>query len=179
MKQKSFSKAQPAPGTFSVSQAPPQAELESKGAPFRLILKHILVPIDFSECSIGALDYAVALAQKFQARLLLLHVVEPTVYRQNPFLSSQVLGEGDENLITAGREQLAGLRQRLQGIPAEVLVRVGRAESEIPDTAKATGSDLIVMGRYGSAAVKQAPLGGTAERVVRQASCPVLTVRQA
>jgi nucleotide-binding universal stress UspA family protein len=60
----------------------------------------------------------------------------------------------------------------------ETLVRMGRAQSEIPDTAKAIGADLIVLGTHGYSGPKHALLGGTAERVVRQAACPVLTVRR-
>jgi universal stress protein A len=57
------------------------------------------------------------------------------------------------------------------------LSRMGRAHSEIPDTAKALGADLIVMGTHGYTGLKHMLLGSTAERVVRQAPCPVLTVR--
>ncbi len=70
------------------------------------------------------------------------------------------------------------MKQQLQmkGLAVELLVRMGRAYSEIPDTAKATDSDLIIMGAQERSDAKHLMVGGTAERVVRQASCPVLIV---
>jgi nucleotide-binding universal stress UspA family protein len=59
----------------------------------------------------------------------------------------------------------------------EILVRIGHAHSEIPDTASALNVDLIVMGTHGYAGLKHVLLGSTTERVVRHAACPVLTVR--
>ena len=145
-----------------------------------LVFKQILAPIDFSECSAKALDYAIALGQKFGTKLTLLHVVEPAVYPDNPLLAASTLDDTNQNLVTAGRERLAQFQARVSaaGLPVETLVRMGRAQSEISDTAKAIGADLIVMGTHGGAGSKPVFLGGTAERVLRQAPCPVLTVRQ-
>jgi nucleotide-binding universal stress UspA family protein len=61
-------------------------------------------------------------------------------------------------------------------VSVEILVRMGRAHSEIPDTAKAMGVDLIIISTHGYAGLKHALLGSTAEKVLRCASCPVLTV---
>jgi universal stress protein A len=142
-------------------------------------LKQILVPVDFSECSSSALDYALMLARNFHARLVLLHVVEPAVYPDSYLVAASTLEETSDKLMAASRERLAAIRERpaLQGLSVELLVRMGRAQSEIPDTAKATGSDLIVMGTHGYSGLKHVLLGGTAERVVRHSQCPVLTVR--
>ena len=142
-------------------------------------LKRILVPIDFSDSSAAALDYAVTLAKKFDAKLVLLHVVEPAVYPDNYLMTPATLDEANQNLISTSRERLTTLKEEpsLQGLSVELLVRMGRAQSEIPDTAKATDTDLIVMGTHGHSGLKHVLLGGTAERVVRHSSCPVLTVR--
>jgi universal stress protein A len=144
-----------------------------------LHLKRILVPIDFSECSVRALDYALAFAEQFAAKIILLHVVEPAVYPENYLAAPATLQEVQENLVQVGREHLAELSRKRLGhrIEAELLVRIGRAHSEIPDTAKAMGADLIVIGTHGHTGLKHVLLGSTAERVVRYAACPVLTVR--
>lgn len=119
------------------------------------------------------------LARNFHARLVLLHVVEPAVYPDSYLVAASTLEETSDKLMAASRERLAAIRERpaLQGLSVELLVRMGRAQSEIPDTAKATGSDLIVMGTHGYSGLKHVLLGGTAERVVRHSQCPVLTVR--
>lgn len=146
-----------------------------------LAFKQILVPIDFSDCSTAALEYGLALAEKLDAKVILLHVVEPAAYPENYLLTPATLDEANQNLMSAGRERLATLEQKAQGHgrPIETLVRMGRAQSEIPDTAKAIGADLIVLGTHGYSGLKHVLLGGTAERVVRHAPCPVLTVRHA
>lgn len=144
-----------------------------------ITFKQILVPVDFSDCSLNALSYASVLAQKFQAKLILLHVVEPAAYPQNYPAGTVALDKANQNLLSAAGERLLKIRLRTsaQGLAAETLVRMGRAQSEISDTAIATGADLIVMGTHGYNGLKQVLLGGTAERVVRQSHCPVLTVR--
>jgi nucleotide-binding universal stress UspA family protein len=141
-------------------------------------LKSILVPIDFSECGFKALEYATVLAQKFHAKLILLHVVEPAVFPQNYLVNSSTVDEANRNLIAETSERLAQEKQRLcaRGLVIEILVRIGHAQSDISDTANATAVDLIVMGAHGNSGLKQLLLGGTAERVLRHSRCPVLTV---
>jgi nucleotide-binding universal stress UspA family protein len=139
----------------------------------------LLVPVDFSDCSLRAMDYAIALAERFDSKIILLHVVEPAVYPENYLVVSPALDETNQNLLESARERLADLGRRRIGhrLQAETLVRMGRAHSEIPDTAKALGADLIVLGTHGYTGLKHALLGSTAERVVRHGPCPVLTVR--
>jgi nucleotide-binding universal stress UspA family protein len=142
--------------------------------------KHILVAIDFSESGFNALDYASVLAQKFHSEVTLLHVVEPTVYSPNSLLGSSTMDEAGETLLAGARERLKKFKQRAaaQGLVADALVRMGRAQSDISDTAKAIGADLIVMGTHGHSGARQSTLGGTAERVLRYSGCPVLAVPQ-
>lgn len=144
-----------------------------------LKFKHILVPIDFSECSFLALDYAVALAREFKSKITLLHVVEPAVYQENYFGVTPPMGETNQTLVEAGRERLASLAniRSEPGQQIEILVRIGRAHSEIADTGSAIGAELIVVGTHGLTGVAHLLMGSTAERVVRHAPCPVLTVR--
>src|SRR5437868_2036814 len=144
-----------------------------------LQVKRILVPLDFSECSLSALDFALGLALKLGARVTLLHVVEPAIVPQDKFSISSGLNEANQNLVAACRERLSALvaRKLVHCAADETLVRLGHAHSEITDTAKALGVDMIVLGTHGSTGLKHLLLGGTAERVVRHAHCPVLTIR--
>lgn len=143
--------------------------------------KHILVAIDFSEPALNALDHAIALAQKLHCHLTLLHVIELAVYSPTALPGSAAPNdEGGESVLGAGRERLRKLKQKTagQGLSVETLVRMGRAQSDISDTARAIGADLIVIGTHGHNGLRPSLLGGTAERVLRQARCPVLAVPQ-
>jgi nucleotide-binding universal stress UspA family protein len=143
-----------------------------------LSLKRILVPIDFSDRSVLALDFAAAFAQELGATLILLHVVEPAIYQDNYLGVSPVLDDANRDLFQAADERLGALGRKRVGsrVPTDFLVRMGRAYSEIPDTARALGVDLIIIGTHGHSGLKHALLGSTTERVVRHAPCPVLTL---
>jgi nucleotide-binding universal stress UspA family protein len=141
--------------------------------------RKILVPIDFSESSMHALSVALDIAGHFGSVVVLLHVVAPTVYPDTPFSLSPALDETTQNLVESGRERLEVIcRRRVGGqITAETLVRIGHAHSEIADTANALGVDLIVLSTRGHTSLQHVSLGSTAEKVLRQASCAVLTVK--
>jgi len=168
-------------GLESEGEHPNSAPSAPPGFPGHLKFKRLLVPIDFSDSSLLALDYAVALGREFDSKLILLHVVEPAVSQENYFGVAAPMAETDQNFLEVGRERLAALAQKRSEPrqPIEFLVRIGRAHSEIVDTARATGADLIVVGTHGLTAVAHLLMGSTAERVVRHAPCPVLTVRLA
>ncbi len=171
----------PAGATTLIARHPPEA-LDRHGTPPRqtsspLKFKLILVPVDFSSSSVLALDYALVLGEKFGSRLVLLHVVEPAGHPDS-YLLNAVLDETNANLLQAAREHLAAFCRKRVGhrLVAESLVRMGHAISEIPDTAKALGVDLIVVGAHAHSRTQGAALESTAERLLRQAACPVLTV---
>ena len=141
--------------------------------------RRILVPVDFSKCSGSAVEHALALCRVFQARLTLLHVVEPAVHGDN-YVTMAASGDPlNHNLLETAREKLDHYAHKIgaEETRVDALVRIGHAYSEIPDTAEALGADLIVIGSCGTAAMKTTLLGSTAERVVRHGPCPVLTVR--
>ena len=181
MKHKPALRSEPEPKPEEPGAKPPadHAAASTKPVADPLRLARLLVPVDFSDCSLRALDYAIALAQQFDSKIILLHVVEPTVYPENYLVVSPALDETNQNLLESARERLADLSRKRIGhrLQAETLVRMGRAHSEIPDTAKAMGADLIGLGTHGYTGLKHALLGSTAERVVRYGPCPVLTVR--
>jgi nucleotide-binding universal stress UspA family protein len=137
-----------------------------------ILLKQILVATDFSDASAAAMDYGRALARTFGASLHLLHVME------NPFLRPTA---ADPHAIkNATSRRLAGRltdddREALHG--TAVLETSDNPADAIVEYAGAHGIDLIVMGTHGRGAMAQILVGSVAERVVRTAPCPVLTVR--
>jgi len=177
MKHKSHSPDSPA---LEPDQSKPQSAMAAMGQNPSITsfdLRRILVPIDFSEGSLRALPFAFSMAAKFQAKVILLHVVEPTT-TQKHFLTIPLGGEeANENLVQSARERLSDLA-REKGIESatEALVRLGHAHSEIPDTAKALGADLIIVGTADQVGAQPASLGGVAERLARHAPCPVVII---
>lgn len=152
-------------------------EAETQGWPFRL--KNILVPIDFSETSRKVLKYAVPLAEKFGARIILVHVVEPRIYPENLVIPAEI-EDMNIRLMRNGREMLQRLREHVVApeIKSDVFVVLGKPYQQIVDVAKTEKADLIVVATHGYTGLKHAFLGSTAERVVRYAQCPVLTIRE-
>jgi len=135
----------------------------------------VLVPLDFSDPSQQAIQYARRFAAPSQAELLLLYVIEPVAY---PAELGVVINL-DADLAERALGELQKLRQQHLGDypSARCLVRSGVADAEIVNTARDEHADLIVIGTHGFSGLKHLLLGSTAERVVRDAPCPVLTVR--
>ncbi len=153
------------------------AAAEGLSAP-KPALRRILVPVDFSQCSLRAVDYAVMLADAFEATVILLHVLEPASFGLDQLAIPAELEDQLQYHLRTGRDRLLEInRKRMGHRPrTETLVRIGRAWSEIPDTAKALAIDLIVLGAHGETSLKHPLLGSTAEGVARHANCPVLTI---
>ncbi len=137
--------------------------------------KHILVPIDFSEQSLHALEYAEALAKQNGGTLALLNVVEPLPGWQDAPLAvapDKLTKEAEVRLQTMVSQRK--IDPRLIG---RTVVRVGTPWNEITKAAQDLQRDLIVIATHGYTGLKHVLLGSTAERVVRHATCPVLVVR--
>jgi nucleotide-binding universal stress UspA family protein len=146
-----------------------------------MLPKIILVPTDFSHPSNDALAYAKGLAETFSASIHLLHVVENPL--SQPWALEAYAIPLDEVLAdfkARGQKELEETMPQAdrKKYHAELVIGVGSPFSEILDYAKAHHVDLIVMGTRGRGAVAHVILGSVAERVVRYAPCPVLTVRQ-
>jgi nucleotide-binding universal stress UspA family protein len=142
-------------------------------------LKKILVPIDFSEPSRKAMQYALSFGRQFNAEVLLLHVIEFTPLPAPPLAVVQ-----DETtrakLHESSAKELAAWRDSIRG-QARVLasVRDGlSAHTEIVKAASEGNVDLIILGTQGRTGLAHLLIGSTAERVVRHAPCPVLVVRE-
>jgi nucleotide-binding universal stress UspA family protein len=149
------------------------------------LFHRILCAIDFSDCSMHALTYAASLAQETDARLTVLNVVE------QPFSPASDRDEGPMGLPHALREYITSVeaecREALaKAVPesvraycrVETLVGEGKPYREILRVANEQKSDLIVMGVRGRGAADLLLFGSTVQHVVRQAVCPVLTLRK-
>ena len=145
-----------------------------------ITIRKILVPTDFSPNSERALDLAIDFAVRFEAEIVLVHVLAPPVYPAMTFGAAAAslpnIHEEVRKNITA---QLEGLRQKLvaRGVRARAVVRDGSPFTEIVVAAQDEACDLVVIATHGYGGIKHLLLGSTAERVVRKAPCPVLTVR--
>lgn len=134
----------------------------------------ILHPTDFSECSKCAFELASSLARDYNARLIVLHVgVPPTPMVPDVMLAADT--EAFEKNLSA---QLDKIRPPEARIHCERrLDMAADAVAEILRVAEHEQCDLIVMGTHGRTGLRHVLLGSVAERVVRQASCPVVTIR--
>jgi nucleotide-binding universal stress UspA family protein len=139
--------------------------------------RKLLVPTDFSPTSTRAVDYARALAGRLGARVHLLHVIE------DPFITgtwSEMYAVGfpeiREQLTRDAELRLAALRTTFAGVPTTSEVRLGSPAATIAEAAH-QGADMIVMGTHGRSGFAHLMLGSVAERVLRLAPCPVLTIR--
>ena len=138
----------------------------------------ICCAIDFSDACRFAMAEAADLARRFQAQLTLVHVYEPPATAPLEPLEpgGQLLGAvwvDLERAMAAWRAEAA----RRSGARVRSTVRVGEAANEILHFAREDGMDLIVLGSHGDTGLRHLVLGSVAERVVREAPCPVLVIR--
>jgi nucleotide-binding universal stress UspA family protein len=145
-----------------------------------LHLKKILVPIDFSETSKKASQYALKFAEQFNCEITLLHVVEPVSPIVGAPFSVEVFPQPQDDTIAA-RKELAALAARSRNNGAKSInstIRIGHPPNEITKAAKDLDVDLIVISTHGYTSWRHLCIGSTTERVVRTAPCPVLVVRE-
>jgi universal stress protein A len=142
-----------------------------------LKLRTILVPVDFSERSRAALNYAVTLAGDFGGSLLVLHVLDPLLVAGR--LESARLRQLKTSSRGEAVKQLQALSRELvqTGVRTKLFLRHGPATDIIVAFAVAKKADLIIMGSQGRTGLSRLLIGSVAERVVRHAFCPVLVVR--
>jgi universal stress protein A len=145
-----------------------------------LHLKKILVPVDFSDTSKKAFQYALKFAEQFDCEITLLNVVEPISAIIGAPLAVEGVSDAEDEL-SAAEKNLAILAagSRTNGAnPINSSVRIGHAPNEITKAAKDLDVDLIIIATHGYTNWRHVCIGSTAERVVRAAPCPVLVVRE-
>jgi universal stress protein A len=142
-------------------------------------VRHLLVPTDFSEGSKPALEYALGLAQTFGAKLTLLHVVELPSYLTDAHTAVHLSMAMRDVMQGSAQRELAHLLPEGWGAAVEVAhqVALGVPHQKILATAVAEQVDWIVMATHGRTGLSHLLMGSVAERVVRTAPCPVLTIR--
>ena len=146
----------------------------------KINVKRILCPVDFSESSDHACRYAVAFASSFNSELTLLHVVAPPIAAlPGDHLVPDMMQADIEAIAEASRNRLA---QQVgdfeqEGLDVQSKVVSGIPFLEVIRFSKEWDADLIIMGTHGRAGLQHLLIGSVAERVVRKAPCPVLTVK--
>jgi universal stress protein A len=146
--------------------------------PTGIVLKRILVPIDFSPLSKKALQYALRFAEEFETEVILLHVIEPDV---PPVFDGFMIAPPVISTIPDGARKLTRLADSVRSArisSVESSVRMGLPAHGIVEAAKELDVDLIIIATHGYTGWKHFAIGSTAERVVRAAPCPVLVVRE-
>jgi nucleotide-binding universal stress UspA family protein len=142
-----------------------------------LQIQKILMPTDFSPAAVHALQWAADLARQFQATLLLLHVVPPSAYPLHNVGQLRGFPDLREEILKRCREELQTAAKQAAVAKVETKVLEGVPHAEIVEVAAREKVSLIVMGTHGHTGLKHVLLGSVAERVLRAAPVPVLTVR--
>lgn len=130
----------------------------------------VLCPVDFSDASRHAIEHALIVAEYYRAKVAALHVVTPLA------LGLVAPGEEPERLARLRAATAEEFRARAHPIPVETFVDVGDPVVTILQRASTLPADLIVMGTHGASGFQHLILGSVTEKVLRKASCPVLTV---
>jgi nucleotide-binding universal stress UspA family protein len=145
----------------------------------------ILVPTDFSEYAGNALQVALELARALQAELHILHAVEPVspsmgMNMPGTYPDFEINQEFVNQQLEASRQKMSGLVSSLsqEGIAVVHNVVANRLFTEIENYVNTQHIDLVVMGTKGASGLKEFFIGSNAERVVRDATCPVITVNK-
>jgi nucleotide-binding universal stress UspA family protein len=165
-------------GHFRFVAKPGRAGVKYPSGPFprrcaMLTLKTVLHPTDFSERSHFAFWVACTVARDHGAKLVVLHVVEPAV----AMAGEALLLPPDEPALEPFRAELEQYRPRHAKVAVEHRLVQGQPVDEILRAAEESRCEVIVMGTHGRTGLARFVLGSVAERVLREAPCPVLTVK--
>lgn len=143
-------------------------------------IRRIVCPIDFSETSRHALEHAVAIAKWYQAHITALHVIPRQRFPQPPIFFAE-----PPHGVTPTPAERRALEEQLRawlaaatqaGVKTDLLVDEGSPAHRILDHASRLGADLLTMGTHGLSGFERFALGSVAEKVLRKAACPVMTV---
>lgn len=149
-----------------------RAAAEQQASQTARVFARILCPLDFEEGSLRALALATKLAAQNKAELYLLHVCPAVLVPLGGPVTEPLMAE------QSARQRLEEIAIRdLPGIQHQLFVMTGDAAERVISTQSALAADLIVMGTHGRGGLRRLILGSVAEQIVREASCPVLTIR--
>ena len=144
------------------------------------MISRILVPIDFSDYSKNALKYAVDFAKFFKAKIFLIYVIEPIIYPADFSIGQVTIPTPDVDMHSRAQSELESLAKSFQesSVEVETIIKSGKPFVEINEIAAEKNIDLIIIATHGHTGVEHLLFGSTAEKVVRKAPCPVLTLRE-
>jgi nucleotide-binding universal stress UspA family protein len=139
----------------------------------------ILVPTDFSGLSSEAFSWATLLAREFKTKIVIVHVISA---RDAEEMTAQPGNQWEKVLEREDHAMVESFRSCFQAdidhtLEVQTLVKVGPANEKIVEAAQEKAADLIVMATHGRTGLYHALMGSVAEKVVRQAPCPVLSIR--
>lgn len=144
------------------------------------LIKKILVPVDFSEFSKNALRYAAEFAQQNSSEVLyLIYVIEPIIYPADFSMGQVALPSVELEVNSKAKDELENLARKEipESLCYEIIIKTGKPFVEINETASEIDADLIIIASHGHTGVEQILFGSTAEKVIRKAPCPVLSLR--
>ncbi len=139
----------------------------------RVAIRNILFATDFSAESESALQYAEAVARRFDSKLFVTHVIEPSEFTYVPGGGGPVTFQMVE---ADAKKEMEHLDKRLDKLPHEMILTRGEIGGSLQGLITAKQADLLVMGTHGRGGIPRLLLGSVAEKVFRQAPCAVLTV---
>jgi nucleotide-binding universal stress UspA family protein len=138
-------------------------------------LQQVVFPTDFSDFSLQVLPYAVSLCRMFDARLTLVHVTETPLFL--PEMVPQSSFELEQEQRVQAEQQLEKMARSATGVSVDIDVRTGQPHRQIAEVVIERGADLVVVPTHGHSGIRHVLFGSVAEKVVRSAPCPVMTVR--
>lgn len=144
-------------------------------------MKTILIPTDFSTCAVNALNFASEISQKDQAQIHILHVIEHpvggTIDPIGVFVPVPENADYIKSLMRNGKENMTSFCESLPRLPI-TSIELGSPYFKIMEAIENKKIDLVIMGTKGVSGLKETFIGSNAERIVRSATCPVITVNQ-
>jgi nucleotide-binding universal stress UspA family protein len=141
-------------------------------------ITHILVPLDFSESSLNALETAIALAKQHNTTITLLNVVDPNFlfeFKGFYYISEKTIN----SIVEVSARRLSSLAKKVKdehALNCTTELKVGPVPQSIIQTALDIDSDLIIMGTHGTSGFREFFIGSSAQKVIKITSCPVLTI---
>jgi nucleotide-binding universal stress UspA family protein len=151
-----------------------------------IAIKTVLVPVDFSESSHKAVIYGASFARQYGAELILASVIDDRIFEEALLFAEYTLLKYNEHDAREGRKEIVKkktdlivkeMQEKFSEVKIKEDIRFGNVCEEIIKCAREKEVDMIVMGSHGTTGIKHSLIGGTTEKVIRKAPCPVLTVR--
>jgi universal stress protein A len=140
-------------------------------------IKRLLVPVDFSDSSAKALDFAIDFARMHKAEVLLVHVIEPMNYAVPRWLPEPTALLEEQRKEAAAEIAKLEAHVREKRVKCRSEIHFGVVYEMIAELARQSNADMIVIATHGRTGLAHMIIGSVAERVIQNSLCPVLVVR--